>query len=160
VQGEALLLSVEEGIAVPRSALPSHLDEPSEWRGTDWDNPCQRWMLKFKHWFAFGPRATEWWARWRPVPKDLIAVNCRRIETINGLAYTSVIQYWSRFSVLIQWPFHVMIHWYWPWTKIPDEPDIPGDFIFLDMIFVRFGARFDNDQVYWFPSFFIGGDFN
>lgn len=37
-----------------KCALPAHLDEPSEWKGTDDDQVWwMRWRLYVKHWFAF-----------------------------------------------------------------------------------------------------------
>jgi len=152
---------------MPWSALPEHINDPEEWEGTDWDNRWQRWMLQIKGWFAYGPRAKEWWAKWRPVPKDLININATRKETVSSLEgdtvtiykYTSVIQYWSRWHLLIQWPLHVSFHVFWRKKTVPKKPET-RDFKIWEMIYIRFGARFDNDQVYWFPSFFIGGDFN
>lgn len=145
---------------MPKSALPEHIDEPSEWEGTDWDWWGQRWMLKIKGWFAYGPRATEWWAKWRPVPKDLININATRKEVVANLEYTSVIQYYTRWHFLLQWPFHVSFHYYWDGSFVPMEGTRPKNLNILQMIFIRFGARFDNDQVYWFPSLFVGGDHN
>lgn len=41
-----------------KSALPEHLDEPGEWKGTDDDQSWFfRWRLYVKEWFAFGPRS-------------------------------------------------------------------------------------------------------
>ena len=150
---------------MPWSALPEHIDEPEEWKDTDWDNPLQRWMLKIKGWFAYGPRATERWAKWRPVPKDLININATRKERVRDvttqtfLSYTSVIQYWTRYHLLIQWPFHISFHIYWRKKDVLPQPE-RKDFSIKNMVYFRFGARFDNDQVYWFPAIFIGGDWN
>lgn len=152
---------------MPWDALPEHIDEPSEWEGTDWDNRWQRWMLKIKGFFAYGHRSKHWWAKWRVVPKDLINKNATRREIYDELrdgvnyshGYTSVIQYWERWHFLVQWPFHVSFHVYWKKGTVPKKPN-NRDFKITEMIYIRFGARFDNDGVYWFPSFFIGGDFN
>ena len=171
---------------MPKSALPDHIDEPHEWDGTDWDWWGQKWMLKIKHWFAYGPRAKEWWARWREVPIVLFGIKgagpWRYEYTKDGkpdffydenncigfwhkvphpdLYYLAVTQYFSRWHFAVQWPFHVTFHIYF--TKdIPIQPQRPEeDYTIRTMFFIRFGARRDADRVYWFPSMFVGGDFN
>jgi len=70
---------------MPISALPEYLRTKENWKGTDWDNPFQRWLIPFKGWLAFGPRATECWAKWRMWPKTIFAVRSKigvfRLET-------------------------------------------------------------------------------
>lgn len=44
---------------MPKDALPEKLDDAEEWKGTDWDNKFQRWLLPLKGLFAFGPRARQ-----------------------------------------------------------------------------------------------------
>ena len=150
---------------MPWDALPEHIDTPGEWEGTDWDVWYQRWMLKIKGVFAYGPRSNHWWAKWRPIPKDLINLHATRKETVKNfdsnevLVYTSVIQYWQRWHLLIQWPLHVSFHVYWAGKDVLPEP-ARKDFTIKNMVYIRLGARFDNDQVYWMPSLFIGGDWN
>ena len=155
---------------MPWSALPEHLNTPEKWSGSDWDIWYMRPLLKIKGWFAYGPRATEKWAKWRPIPKDLLNINATRKETLEDyqtkksttahmLTYTSVIQYWTRWHFLIQWPFHISFHVFWFEKDVMPEP-ARKDFTLKNMVYVRFGARFDNDQIYWCPSLFIGGDFN
>ena len=166
---------------MPWSALPKHIDEPKEWIGTDWwKNPLQRWMLEYKGWLAFGPRATEWWARWREYPLTIFSIKGKgdwRIEYTDGSKpdkiwadtiifcrdfepyYLSVIQYWCKWSFQIQWPLHVVFHWYL------NEKDIPkGGERIKDsknkILFFRIGARRDSDKVYWFPSLAITMSFN
>lgn len=168
---------------MPWSALPEHLDSPEKWKGTDWDNPWQRWLLKFKGWLAYGPRAKEWWARWREIPITLLALNCSRIVHSDGSKgefhfplrfiqhpwntkeltetghYPAIIQYWKRWSLNIQWPLHIALHIFWKKPTILKYPET-RDFKISEMFYFRCGARRDQDKVYWFPSLFIGGDFN
>lgn len=170
-----------------KSALPKHLDEAKEWDGTDWDTWLQRPLLKIKHWFAFGPRAKERWARWREFPMVLFAVRGRgnwRFEDTDGssqykdvegsksiffennlhkhavggmqLGYLSTIQYWAKWHIAVQWPFHFTAHVYF--KEPPEFQEKPKDD--HRMVFVRFGARRDADMVYWFPSLFVGATWN
>jgi hypothetical protein len=178
------------------SALPEHLDEADEWKGTDWDNPWQRWLLKYKHWLAFGPRAKEWWARWREYPILLFAfvgpgyarwentdgsfdacepkrfyffVRDRRFmpagvatgepakdEELKIRCYFSVIQYWAKYHVALQWPLHLSFHY------DQNEPPPPKGRPVDDhkMWFFRFGCRRDGDKVYWLFAWFLGRTFN
>ena len=165
----------------PWDALPDHIDEPKEWDKTDWDNKWQRWLLKFKGWFAYGPRSRHSWAAWKSPPKVLFGLGIYRWEhlkhgdlylplrkfttakstaVLRGDGYfPSVNQYWSRFHLMIQWPFQISVHWYWPWKSVPKFPGRPGDFTIKEMVYLRLGARYDKDDVYWFPSAAAGGDF-
>lgn len=174
---------------MPKSALPPHLDTPEEWKGTDWDTWYQRWMLTIKHWFAYGPRAKEWWAKWREYPILLagyFAGDCRQ-ETRDGSAetrygtgfmtdlkpslwkrrnyvpkdpkrryYVSPIQYWCKWHIQIQWPFFFAFHY--TFGRVPKFPKRPNNK--HKVLYFRIGARRDSDRVYWFPSLFIGLDFN
>lgn len=160
----------------PRSALPPHIDEPHEWKNTDWDTKWQRWMLEIKHWFAFGPRATEWWARWRKFPIVLFARKGRgkwRLEDdVDDIVsykptshepgtYLSTIQYWCRWHIALQWPLHLTFHIYWRAADVPGLFERPRkDLSIHHMFFFRIGARRDADKVYWFPSLFVGGNWN
>jgi len=166
---------------MPWSALPEHLNSPEKWKGTDWDNPVQRWMLKYKGWLAFGPRAIEWWARWREIPKVLLALRgagCWRWEFTDGgsevfdytgrllkdtsltnsFFYLSNIQYYCRWHLVFQWPFHVTFSWYFKESSVPT----PGKSTSVTgkVLFIRFGARRDSDIVYWCPSLFVGLTWN
>jgi hypothetical protein len=164
-------------IIMPWSALPPHIDNPSEWGGTDWDTRYQRWMLKFKGIFAFGPRATEWWAKWRELPIVLFCFKVGgawRWEASDGSfelqsngeqpstsTYLSTIQYWSRAHIAVQWPLHLTFHVYWNEKDVPKPFERPRkDCSIRHMIFFRFGARRDADRVYWFPAIFFGGNWN
>lgn len=70
---------------MPKSALSPRLLDADNWKGTDDDVWYMRWRIKLKYLFAYGPRATEWWAKWREFPKTLIAFKSKqgffRIET-------------------------------------------------------------------------------
>lgn len=70
---------------MPKSALSPRLLDADNWKGTDDDVWYMRWRIKLKYLFAYGPRATEWWAKWREFPKTLFAVKADdgyfRIET-------------------------------------------------------------------------------
>jgi hypothetical protein len=70
---------------MPKSALSPRLQDPANWTGTDDDNWLMRWRIPLKGLFAYGPRATEWWAKWREWPKTLFAIRARqgtfRVET-------------------------------------------------------------------------------
>lgn len=72
---------------MPKSALSDRLNDPENWKGTDDDNWLMRWRIYAKGWFAYGPRASEWWAKWREWPKTLFAAKGKdgyfRIETEN-----------------------------------------------------------------------------
>ena len=158
---------------MPKSALPDGFAETAAGTGTDWDNSLQRWIKK--SWFAYGPRATQWWAKWREIPMPLLAIfgpGFSRWETSGGelalrapndtlLFYTrpalvlSVIQYWAKWSFQIQWPFFIAFHCYI--DAMPAYPAKAGD---RRVLYFRFGARRDADKVYWFPSFFIGLQWN
>lgn len=70
---------------MPKSALSDRLNDPTNWKGTDDDNWLMRWRIPLKGLFAYGPRATEWWARWREFPRTLLAIRSKqggfRLET-------------------------------------------------------------------------------
>lgn len=171
---------------MPWDALPEHIDEPHEWKGTDWDTKVQRWLLKFKGWFAYGPRSKHKWAQWR-TPKlvfgygvhrwenlkheDLYLPNrgfdtAKTVEVVSEDGYfPSVIQYWSRAHILLTYApgsygfgWHLSFHFFWPWAKPTAYPD-RKDFTIKEMFSFRIGARYDKDDVHWFPSAAIGGDF-
>lgn len=158
---------------MPRSAMPPHLQALSGWAGTDWDTWYQRWMIRFKYLTAFGPRATEWWAKWRDYPITLFARSSNesyRLEDDftdlrwwgdepiwNGTSwYLSAIQYWSKWHVQLQWPLFFACHYY-----IDPVPCYPAKASSKHRVFYfRIGARRDADRVYWMPSLFIGLTFN
>lgn len=63
---------------MPWSALPEWLDSPEKWAGSDHDTKWTRWILRLKGAMAFGPRATERWARWRQYPRTLLALRSKQ----------------------------------------------------------------------------------
>ena len=171
---------------MPWDALPEHLNSPEKWKGTDWDNGLQRWLLKFKGWFAYGPRSKHKWAQW-DLPKCIIGLGVYRWEAIklsdlylplrkfstakstrilreDGY-FPSVVQYWSRAHFLLTYApgshgfgWHLSLHFFWPWANPTKFPE-RSDFTIKEMFSFRIGARFDKDFVHWFPSAAVGGDF-
>lgn len=166
---------------MPLSALPERLQDPNAWKGTDMDNIFQRWIIK-NPWihglFAYGPRAKEWWGRWREIPIVLFAIRGKgqwRWEYTNGLFemtegsttltkkdsdnviynyYLSRVQYFTRWHFQIQWPFVVSFHFYFSQKSVPTFPtrtDTDNK-----LFYCYFGAHRDSDQIYWFPSAFLG----
>lgn len=152
---------------MPWSALPPHINEPHEWTGKDDDQHWYTsWRKSVKGWFAFGPRATEWWARWRELPITLLAFfgeGDNRWESSGAefavraaakpifffkpnLVYLSRIQYWCRWSIQLQWPLFFAAHIYTNRVK-------------RKVLYVYVGAKRDGDKVYWFPAIFIGRTF-
>ena len=148
---------------MPFSALPDHLNpkiNPEAWKGTDDDNFWMRWRIKLKGWFAYGPRATELWAKWREFPIVLTALfgnGESRWEESNGLfairsvnksifwcysrtVYLSRIQYWCNWSFQIQWPLFIAFH-----IKYKGK-----------LLYCYLGAARDADKIYWFPAAFLG----
>lgn len=166
---------------MPWSAVPPDLNpniNPTAWKGTDWDQAILlRWLIPFKGMFAYGYRAREAWARWRKFPLTVLFLKGEgytRFETEEGQheiladtstlwmfdagpGWTSVIQYWCRWSLHIQWPFHLTFHCYF---SDKDVPEIGTRYQGKRVWYFRFGARFDADHVYWFPSAAIGTKFN
>jgi hypothetical protein len=131
---------------MPWSALPEHLNSPEKWAGTDdskvaWMN----WRLKVKGWFAYGPRAKEWWARWRTSPVCLFKIGGTgewRYETdpFKLIPYLSRIQYWKSWHLAVQWPFFISF------SLVKKDK----------VLYMYIGCSYDQDGVYWFPSSFIG----
>ena len=147
---------------MPWSALPPHIDDEHEWKGTDWDKPGLSWHNKYKGWFAYGPRAKEKWARWRTIPRVLVKLKGKgpwRYETddLSGKSYLSRVQYWTRWHFQIQWPFMVAFHIYWRAKDVPQEPNRLSDATIKKMFFFYGPGHRDGDAVYWCPSFFVGG---
>jgi hypothetical protein len=140
----------------PWSALPPHLDSPEEWAGKDDDKHWYTsWRKQVKGWFAFGPRATERWARWRLTPRVLLAIkgfgswrleddttwqllkSQRRVLTFTrgwGRWYLSRVQYYCAWHVQLQWPLYVGFHC--------------GDWQGYA------GFKRDADRVYWLALYF------
>ncbi len=160
---------------MPKSALPPRLQTADNWKGTDDDVWYMKWRIPLKGLFAYGPLAKETWARWREYPKTLYSIKDSagkyRYESSVGNEcicptpenmmcgdlpmYLSAIQYWSRWSFQIQWPFFIAFHFYF--DEVPTYPNHADN---KRVFYFRFGARRDADRVYWFPSLYIGGVWN
>jgi hypothetical protein len=165
---------------MPKSAMPEWIKDQAEGTGTDWDNPIQKHF--HKSWFAFGPRATEWWARWREFPITLLGLfgsGFVRFETetwerdssadmtvssdtrwyvINGRFgndYLSRVQYYLRWHVQVQWPLMVAAHFYTSAKDVP-VPGQPRPDTDGKLWFFYVGAHRDPDKVFWFPSGYLG----
>lgn len=68
---------------MPLSAMPEWIKPQADGTNTDWNNPIQKYWNKA--WFAYGIRATQWWAKWRGFPLTVWAIRSRdgffRVET-------------------------------------------------------------------------------
>lgn len=180
---------------MPKSALSPRLLDADNWKGTDDDVWYLRWRIKLKYLFAYGPRATEWWAKWREYPKTLFAIRSKQgvfrveaetwerdsawegqfvdtkivnqdmwlsrphdqfVETFEQ-GYLSRVQYYTRWSFQVQWPFMVAAHFYMRAADVPEygkpRPDTDGK-----LWFFYIGTHRDADKVYWFPSAYIGSN--
>lgn len=166
-----------------KSALSPRLLDADNWKGTDDDVWYMRWRIKLKYLFAYGPRATEWWAKWREWPITLFATwgkGYLRLETeswerdssrdyvieppgdrravynvrVSG-AYLSRVQYYCRWHVQVQWPLMIAAHRYNSAADVPvyGEPRPDTD---GKLWFFYVGAHRDADKVYWFPSAYLG----
>ena len=157
---------------MPVSALPPGFNNQQT---GDWKNI---WPFKYitPSWTAFGPRCTEWWAKWRPYPVLLFGLHssdpwrleaddkpefatsafkrCEICEPIPNW-YISAIQYWTKWSVQVQWPLHVAAHYYL--DEVPKYPEHAGE---RRALFIRIGARRNADGFYDFPSAYVGIHFN
>lgn len=169
----AVLLFVAQGIyrnygKTKFDALPDHLGTAGDWKGTDNDTPLMRWDLLVKGWFAFGPRSNYSWARWKFPPKVLFATGGKgpwRFEPVavepNSNAYDFVLsrcQYYKRWAFVIEWPFSVRFHVYWRAADVPVEgSEWKNEFSIKKLFFVYGPIHWDADLVYWFLSFYIGG---
>ena len=170
---------------MPTSALPPGFNNTQT---GDWKNI---WPFKYitPSWTAFGPRCTEWWAKWREFPVVLVALkgagvwrseptdgrdngigetvsvalhpaqlfrdNSWIVEAPERQRYISVIQYWAKWSIIVQWPFSIAISYYLDPT--PAFPILPAA---KRVLFFRIGARRNADGFYDFPSAYIGTTFN
>lgn len=151
---------------MPLSALPDHLNSREEIEanfpdddqyGNTWYGKAFRWFKKETRGYkAFGPRATEWWAKWRKQPIVLLAfrgkgawrwesdskselLDYRKQFTDYAYAdfYLSRIQSQCQWHIAVQWPLQVTFH-------------------YTDIIYGYVPSHRDADMVYWFPSFYIG----
>jgi hypothetical protein len=162
-------------------ALPERLQTPEAWKGTDMDNWFQRWILKnprIHGLLAYGPRDPHWWECWRTIPKVLFAIGGKgawrwesdtnktvadfdgfilRDRTLTKAGYyISRIQYWKRWHLAIHWPFLVTFHFYFKEEDVLVPQINQGSSVDRKLFYCYFGAHRDADQVYWFPSAFLG----
>lgn len=158
---------------MPWSALPEHLNTPAKWAGTDNDTWYARWTLQIQGWFAMGPRATQWWARWKFPPKVLFKIGGKgpwRYENIESdiptsvgdpLSYYTVLsrcQYFKRWHIAVLWPLQIQAHAYWRAKDIPIEgTNWVNDFSICKLLFAYGPIHWDADLIYWILSFYIGG---
>lgn len=160
---------------MPWSALPDHIDEPEEWNNRDDDQHWYtRWRKSVKGWFAFGPRATEWWARFRTWPITLFAWfgegesrwenDIFALRSVNdsvylynskpNKVYLSRVQYWIRWHVQLAWPLFFCFHFYWKNEDVgsyPVRPRLKGWAGYI-------GFKRDADLVYWL-GLYLGRSF-
>lgn len=169
---------------MPWDALPEHLNSPEKWKGTDNDTWYARWTLQIKGWFAMGPRAKEWWAKWSFPPVEVFKIGGAgpwRYEVIPatfgadgqnlldlkadpldyGVRVLSRCQYFKRwaFTVSRVWFFPlVTLHWYWRAKDVPtgDKPWV-NDFDITKLVFMYGPFHWDADIIYWILSFYLGG---
>ncbi len=165
---------------MPWSAVPPHLNphiNPDAWKGTDQDVWWKRWLIPFKGWMAFGPRATEKWAKFREYPWLLFAAKGKgyfRWENTDGswetidtpqkigqqtfdwtgaAVYLSRSQYWTKWHIQLQWPLFIAFHIYWRLRDVPSFPDRPReDLSILHMFQFQIGFKRDADRVYWLTA--------
>lgn len=160
---------------MPWDALPERLQSPEAWKGTDNDTWYARWTLQFQGWFAFGPRAKEWWANWKFPPRVLFKIGGKgtwRYEwisdpTVPGINYPTVVQQWKvlsrcqyykRWHFAVQWPFMVTFHIYWHEKDVPSATGSwVNEFDISRLLFIYGPIHWDADLVYWILSFYFGG---
>lgn len=63
---------------MPLSALPIRLQLDENWKGTDDDVWYMKWRIPLKGLFSYGPRADEWWAKWREWPITVFAIRSKK----------------------------------------------------------------------------------
>lgn len=165
----------------PLDALPDNLrpdKNPDAWKGTDNDTWLMRWTLKYVGWQAYGPRASEWWAKWRKYPATLFAlfgkgfIRFENDEADISMSsddrkyafrqvwgepwYLSRVQYYLRWHIQLQWPLMLGFHFYFRAKDVPTPGQDHGDNLSNKLFFFYIGAHRDADQVYWCPSLYVG----
>lgn len=144
-----------------REALPKHIDEASEWAGTDHDTWWMRWFIPLKlKYCVFGPRDSHKWHKWREWPlcvfflrgegytrleddkRDKRSTKKKLVmeQSSEAKGYVSRIQKWCKWHVQLQWPLFFACH-----INIKGKP-----------LYFYLGAHRDADKVYWIPSAYIG----
>lgn len=157
---------------MPWSALPEHLNSPEKWKGTDNDTPWMRWELLIKGWFAFGPRAREWWACWQFPPRVLFKIGGTgpwRYENVQpfgasdeslhpGHVILSRCQYFKRWHLALLWPLQIQFHVYWREKDVPVEGTVwKNEFDISRLLFAYGPIHWDADLIYWIFSIYLGG---
>jgi hypothetical protein len=69
--------------------------------------------------------------------------------------YLSSIQYWAKWSVMLQWPLFFAVSYYL--DPVPLFPILPGT---KRVLYFRIGARRNAQGFYDFPSAYVGKSFN
>lgn len=162
------------------SVLPERLRDKQAWIKTD-QHVWYKWFwfqLKLKY-FTFGPRAKEWWARFREYPITLIGLfgeGYSRWESSSGDKqdkgdvglmlvaneekmgmYLSRIQPWSRYAIFINWPLFFHFHVFYKQRDVLKYPETKTNHLNIGKYFeVAFGFKRDGDLVYWLTAY-IGG---
>lgn len=162
---------------MPWDALPEHLNSPEKWKGTDNDTWYARWTLQIKGWFAMGPRASEWWAKWPFPPKEVFKIGGAgpwRYEWVSDPFVPGVnpdvtfqwrilsrCQYYKRWALTVSrvWIFpFVTLHWYWRAKDVPPkEGGWVNNFDITKLVFMYGPFHWDADLIYWILSFYLGG---
>lgn len=168
---------------MPRCALPDHLNSKEEIDANFPDDSqysglfgkVYRWIhKKTKTWFVFSYRMKRW--PWRKVPITLLAIGDGgpwRYENIDGpdcikdkgtlffekspTQYLSRLQYYKRWSFIIQWPLMFTFHQYVKDEFVPKRGDPTGDNLDGKLIFAYYG-HYDNDALYWLVVSAYAGD--
>jgi len=170
---------------VPKDSLPERLQDPDNWKNTDADVWYMRWKIPLKGLFAYGPRSSKKWARWREFPKTLFAIRGKgafRFES-EGWERDSDFAASSDMKTIVNKnlqitrsflvenyrlykmdPAYLSAIQYWcKWhfqIQWPVFIAFHYRFNYKYTLYFRIGARRDADKVYWFPSFYIGLTFN
>lgn len=163
---------------MPLDALPEHLQDieknfpdDEQFGTTSFFGRLYRWyQKKTKTWFAFSYRCRAKWARWRRIPKVLLAVGGTglwryenedsTIVSETGLdtgeyRYLSRIQYYKRWHFAIQWPLMISCHRYDRAEAVPKFGEPLPDLD--DKLWFFYWNHFDADFIYWMvTSIFLG----
>lgn len=169
---------------MPNCAFPTHLDEKEERIAAFKDDQrfwFLRWKQLVKPMFAFSYRCPPGIAfglippfifslKWRQFPVVLFAKRGKgiyRYENTDGSQkiqdpelnprmgyYLSRAQKWCRWSIQIQWPLFIALHYY----KRPEFVIAPGSDGQRDGMLWYFyaGCKRDGDGIFWMPALHLG----
>jgi hypothetical protein len=167
---------------MPRCAMPEHLNDKEEIENAFPDDSqykgwfgrlYTRFQKSTKTWFAFSFRCKFWPKGWK-YPKTLFAIGDKSswryeqdgmddIYSFNPYdrtegRYISRIQYFKRWSLVIQRPGIITFHWYPKAGDVPEPgkplPETDGK------VWFGYWGHFDGDLVYWLiKSLFLGKAF-